>query len=421
MAPAPRIAQRAVSAQVERLGRSRERLESGSAMSARPDVVYVLPDKMGGVLSIVANLLRYRTPDEFTYRSILTRNELDHDTLASMPLCADQEARFDYALPIENLYAVVKRLSRVIGPGPGVLVCNDFVELLLLTVVDPGRTVVQILHGDYDYYYNLAAAHEPLVHAFVAYSRTVYEKLIDRLPHRRDTIFWLPYGIPIPASARQSSSGPLRLIFVGRLDEAKGVFKLPDIDRLLRDEGVPVTWTIVGNGPARETLRAAWPEAPHVRWTEAPTPGAVAALCAEHDVFVLPSHAEGLSVATVEAMSVGLVPVISDLPSMTELLDGGRTGVSAPVGDAALFARAIGALARDRDRLETMSRAARQLAIDRFDIRARAASYQQVYGRWRELYRPRPASPTRVYGSRLDQRWIPNAAVKLIRTRLRRA
>jgi glycosyltransferase involved in cell wall biosynthesis len=390
-------------------------------MTPAPDVVYVLPDKMGGVVTFVANLLQHRTPDEFTYRTVLTRNALDQDTLATMPLGADAEARFDYALPVENLYAVVKRLSRLIGPGSGVLVCNDFVELLLLTVVDPGRTVIQILHGDYDYYYDLAAVHEPLVHAFVAYSRTVYEKLIDRLPHRRDTILWLPYGIPTPSVMRQSSSGPLRLIFVGRLDEAKGILTLPDIDRLLREAGVPITWTIVGSGPARETLQSMWAKASHVRWTEAATPAAVAALCGEHDVFVLPSRAEGLSVAAVEAMSVGLVPVLSDLPSMVELLDGGRTGVSAPVGDSAAFATAIAALARDRSRLETMSCAARQLVIERFDIRARAASYQQLYARWRELCRPRPAAPTRVHGSRLDQPWIPNGVVKLIRSALRRS
>ena len=46
---------------------------------------------------------------------------------------------------------------------------------------------MQILHGDYDYYYNLATTHEPLV-AFVAYSRRVYDGLIARLPHG-DTIF----------------------------------------------------------------------------------------------------------------------------------------------------------------------------------------------------------------------------------------
>jgi glycosyltransferase involved in cell wall biosynthesis len=300
-------------------------------------------------------------------------------------------------------------------------VCNDFIEMLLVTLMDPGRTIVQILHGDYDYYYDLAAVHEPLVHAFVAYSRAVYDNLLKRLPHRRDTIFWLPYGIPIPQIVRHRSPGPLRLIFVGRLDEAKGVLSLPEIDRLLGHAAVPVTWTIVGSGPAGPALRSAWTDSSHVRFVDAATPAGVLALCADHDMFVLPSRAEGLSVATVEAMSAGLVPLVSDLPSMTELVDGERTGFRVPADSPRAFADIITAMSRDRDRLEQMSAAARQLVVDRFDVRARTAAYQSLFARWRELARPRPPAQVTSYGSRLDQRWMPNPLVRLVRTALRAA
>jgi Glycosyltransferase len=144
-------------------------------------------------------------------------------------------------------------------------------------------------------------------------------------------------------------------------------------------------------------------------------------LCAEHDVFVLPTHAEGLSVATVEAMSAGLVPVVSDLRCMEELVDHGRTGLRAPMRTPAAFADAIVTLARDRDLLEAISAAARQCAVDRFDVRTRAGAYQQIYSRWRELYRPRPVSVFPSFGSRLDQRWIPNSFVRLVRSALRAA
>jgi len=144
-------------------------------------------------------------------------------------------------------------------------------------------------------------------------------------------------------------------------------------------------------------------------------------LCADHDVFVLPSHAEGLSVATVEAMSVGLVPVVSDLPCMEELVEHGRTGLRAAVRTPQAFADAIAGLARDRDLLEAIGAAARQCAVDRFDVRARVGPYQQVYARWRELYRPRPASVSPSFGSRLDQPWIPNPVVRLVRTAIRAA
>jgi glycosyltransferase involved in cell wall biosynthesis len=390
-------------------------------VSAKPSVVYVLPDKMGGSSTIVANLLQHRTPDEFTYRAVLTNNTLDVETRLQRPLGADSETTFEYALPVENIYAVARRLQKSIGAGPGVLVCNDFVEMMLLTLMDPGRTVVQILHGDYDYYYDLASVHEPLVHAFVAYSRVVYERLVERLPHRRDTIFWLPYGIPLPESVRRASAGPLRLIFVGRLDGAKGVFLLPEIDRRLRDAGVSATWTIVGSGPAGTQLNAAWRDPGHVRFVESPTSVEVVRMCANHDVFVLPTRCEGLSVATVEAMGAGVVPVVSDLPGMVELAGGDRPGFRAATGDVRAFAEAIAGLARDRDRLEAMSAAARQTVVERFDIRQRASAYQMLFARWRDLHRPRPALPVTSYGSRLDQPWLPNPVVRLVRTAMRAA
>jgi glycosyltransferase involved in cell wall biosynthesis len=390
-------------------------------MSADPSVVYVLPDKMGGAMNIVANLLKYRTPDAFTYRVLLTHNRSHDETRFGERLAADAQAIVEYHLPLENMYAVARRLQHALGTGPGILVCNDFVEMLLVSLLDPGRTIVQILHGDYDYYYDLASAHEPLVHAFVAYSRAVYDTLVKRLPHRADTIFHLPYGIPLPDDVRHRADGALRLIFAGRLDEAKGVSDLPTIDRLLGEAGVPVTWTVIGSGPAGPALRAAWGVAPHVRWIPTANSAQVVALCAEHDVFVLPTHAEGLSVATVEAMSAGVVPVVSDLPCMEELVEDGRTGLRAPVRTPAAFADAIARLARDRDLLEGLSAAARQCAVDRFDVRARVGPYQQLYARWRELYRPRPASVSRSFGSRLDQPWMPNPLVRLVRTVIRSA
>src|SRR5262249_61526117 len=130
---------------------------------------------------------------------------------------------------------------------------------------------------------------------------------------------------------------------------------------------------------------------------------------------------EGLSVATIEAMSSGAVPVVSDLPAMAELADGGRTALRAAVGDARGFADAIACLSFDRDRLAAMRAAAQALVAERFDIRIRAAAYQDLFARWRELYRPRPLEPARTFGSRLDQRWMPNPVVRLVRSALRRA
>jgi glycosyltransferase involved in cell wall biosynthesis len=143
----------------------------------------------------------------------------------------------------------------------------------------------------------------------------------------------------------------------------------------------------------------------------------VLGLYADHDVFVLPTRAEGVPVALLEAMGAGLVPIVSDIESgVSEVIESGVTGYRPAVGDTASFAAAVAELERNRGRLETMSRTARQTVVERFDIRERVGQYQALFSRWRELYRPRPGIVRLHYGSRLDKAWLPNALVSAFRS-----
>lgn len=386
-----------------------------------PNLAYVLPDKLGGVVSIVANLLQHRRPDEFRHCAVLTHNHLDTDTRFNRPLAADRQIRFEQRLPIENLRSVMRRLAAAIPPGPGVLVSNDFLELAMLTRHDTGHTVFQLLHGDHDYYYDLAAKHEPVIDAYIAYSRAMYEKLLRLLPARRDTIFHLRYGIPLPEKVRSAKRGALRLLFAGRLEYGqKGIYDLPQIDARLLELGVEATWTVIGEGPHGDELKRRWPQTNRVNYLGQMTNAGVLDQCAAHDVFVLPTRAEGFPVALLEAMGAGLVPVVSNIETgVPEVVTSGETGFTPEVADIAGFAEAIAELDANRDRLETMSRAARQVVVEQFDIRERVADYQALFARYRELRRPRPAKIKLHYGSRLDNPLIPNAVVYPIRFGIR--
>lgn len=390
-------------------------------MSDRDSVVYVLPDKMGGSTNIIANLLRYRRPDAFRYDVVLTHNHLHWDTRYLRALPADSQTTVEYTLPIENLHAVMRRVARAVPAGGGVYVAGDLLDLAVASAYDFGRAVVYILHGDSEYYYDLAVRHEPIVHAFVAYSRRMYDELIARLPHRADTIFHLPYGIPLPSRIRRPAAGPLRVIYGGRFEQQqKGVFDLPAIDQALRAGGVTVQWSVAGMGPDEAELKQRWAFNPDVRWLGTLDNAALLEAFTEQDVFVLPTRFEGFPVALIEAMAAGLVPIVSDIPSgVPEIVDPGVNGERPPVGDVAAFAGAIARLDRERDRLETMSRAARDAAASRYDIHDRVAGYQALYARWRELYRPHGAGSHLTYGSRLDRPWIPNPLVRLVRTAIR--
>lgn len=395
--------------------------ESVVRTSECESVVYVLPDKMGGMMNIVANLLRHRAPDRLAHHVVLTHNHLHADTRFGGVLAADTQTLVEYTLPIENLHAVMRRVARAVPSGPGVLVAGDLLDLATASVHDFGRAVIYMLHGDIEYYYDLAVKHDASVHAFIAYSRRMYEELRDRLPHRAETIFYLPYGVPVPAETRQAWTGPLRILFAGRLEHGqKGIFDLPEIDARLRAQGVSVQWTIAGAGPDGREVRRRWDFNRDVHWLGALDHDDLQRTYLDHDVFVLPTRFEGFPVALVEAMGAALVPVVSDIASgVPEIVTGGTNGERLPIGDVAAFARAIARLNRERGRLEAMSVAARRTVIERFDIRDRAADYQVLYARWRDLYRPLAARRHLKYGSRLDQRWIPNPLVRLVRTAIR--
>lgn len=392
-------------------------------MTPHPSVVYLAPDKMGGIITVIANLLDQRGPDGLAAEVLLVHNHLSTDTRFAGRLHCDRQSTFEHSLPLENLRSVLRRMARAIPPGPGVIVAADLIDLAMLSVHDVGRAVVLILHGDTDYYYDLAAKHDAVVHAYVAASRRMYTRLLEILPHRASSIFHLPYGIPLPARVRARTPGPLRLIFAGRLEHGqKGVMDLPAIDAGLRARGVDRTWTIAGGGPDEARLRAAWAGAPGVTFAGTLAQDATVDLLADHDVFVLPTRNEGFPLALLETMGAGTVPVVSDIASgVPDLVTHGVSGLLPPVGDVDAFAAAIATLAADRPTLERMSAECRRVIETRFDIRDRAADYEALFARYADLYWPLSPQARLRYGSRLDHPWIPNLLVRGLRTAIRMA
>jgi glycosyltransferase involved in cell wall biosynthesis len=141
----------------------------------------------------------------------------------------------------------------------------------------------------------------------------------------------------------------------------------------------------------------------------------------EGDVFMLPTRAEGLPAALVEAMGAGLVPIVSDIRSgIPEIVQDGVTGLLARVDDVEGFAGAIERLQDSRDCLEKMSRAVRASVATRFDPASRTAAYQALFARWRELRRPRASHLPMPYCTRLDRPWLPNPVVRTVRAAIRR-
>jgi len=167
----------------------------------------------------------------------------------------------------------------------------------------------------------------------------------------------IPYGAPPPrASARaiRPPSAPIRLLYVGQLNQRKGISYL--FAAMRRLEGA-ASLTLIGPKPQvrcpaleRELERHTWLGVlPHER---------VLATMAEQDLFVFPSLFEGLALVILEAMAMGL-PVIGTVNSgAAEVVVDGREGFIVPIRDPTAIAERVARLGQDRERLDAMREAA---------------------------------------------------------------
>lgn len=81
----------------------------------------------------------------------------------------------------------------------------------------------------------------------------------------------------------------------------------------------------------------------------------------------------------IEAMAGGCVPVVSHIRGVTDtIVETGRNGFLFPIGNYTAAANAIQRLHADRDLLERMSIAGKDMVLNRFSIERMAARYYEV-------------------------------------------
>lgn len=143
---------------------------------------------------------------------------------------------------------------------------------------------------------------------------------------------------------------PLRVVFAGRLHQAKGVDRAVEAVLALRARGVQATLDVVGDGPLRSWVEdrcaADAPEA--IRLHGSLSRRHLEALLSASHVFLLPSTAEGFPKVVAEAMAFGCVPVTSGVGSLTQTL--GETGGAIVVPDDGSWTDALHGLVDDRRR-----------------------------------------------------------------------
>jgi glycosyltransferase involved in cell wall biosynthesis len=201
----------------------------------------------------------------------------------------------------------------------------------------------------------------------------------------RATVRTLPNAVrlhdPSPPSAPDA---PMRILFAGRIGARKGTFELLQAFARVAPKYPRATLVCAGDGEV-EKLRSLSAELNVADRVSCPgwlSPEAMQDELARATVFALPSHAEGVPMALLEAMSRSLPVLTTPVGGIPGVVENDRNGLLVPPGDVDAIERALTKLldsAQDRTRLGA---AARETIAQRFSITATIEQLAAIYRRF---------------------------------------
>jgi glycosyltransferase involved in cell wall biosynthesis len=194
-------------------------------------------------------------------------------------------------------------------------------------------------------------------------------------------ILYIPNGVDLGRFPfrRCSPSQGVRVGFLGRLAWQKGADVL---FKAIRQDHGQFRWLIVGDGEMRAEAERLARECPRVEYIPSLTPEQVVEFHRRIDLFVMPSRAEGMSNAVLEALASGTPTILGDNPANREFASAAEFAV---LGDAQSLLDRISRLAADPLRMTTLADSGRRLVERNFSLDRAIAAYAEL---WRGILQP---------------------------------
>jgi len=176
--------------------------------------------------------------------------------------------------------------------------------------------------------------------------------------------------------------GTKSITYLGRLTEAKGLSEIVETCRLLKGQGFKFKFVAYGTGQDQNEFirRMTLVLGDDFHYGGIVSgPEKIKALSAA-DIFLLPSRFEGLSLALLEAMAAGCVPVVSDRGSIPSVVEDGRNGFLIDPGDITqIVGRLKFLLSEGETGWNEYRRNARETVRTEFDLKNYVVKLKNIY------------------------------------------
>ncbi len=192
---------------------------------------------------------------------------------------------------------------------------------------------------------------------------------------------WYENIIPIERATLHVPDDAILVCFLANNRPFKGLKYLIEATHFLSKE-LPIHFLFVGSGyDSPEIVRSMEASPFHDRFHKAGyQKNSLPFLAACDGLISASTHGEGLSKSNVEAMSLGIAPIITDIGGNEGLLTNGESGWIIPIKDPHAIASALTEMATDKTERERRGRNAKEHIRTHFNIDQSVALFLEMYG-----------------------------------------
>lgn len=269
----------------------------------------------------------------------------------------------------ENELLMIKKMAQEITAMlPCVFITHGSIALhaaqLVKSLFPDKIQIVFVTHGDVTGTYEMICFWSDYLDKIICISEKIQRELLEKYGIRKKLLVYRPNPIRISevieeVERKENHDGTLRIGFAARLrKEQKRVHLLPQIIEECKKRNLNVEFNIAGEGDGTEELvdnisKHRLEHMVHMLgWIP---PVKMAKFWEEQDIYLNISDFEGMSLAMLEAMSCGAVPVVTDVSGVSDVIEDGKNGYVIPVDGWMESVDKFETLERDRELLQKAS------------------------------------------------------------------
>ncbi len=192
----------------------------------------------------------------------------------------------------------------------------------------------------------------------------------------------IPNGIdPVDFAPPEHPRNLPRVIFVGQFRPEKRIDILLQAWQQVQERHADAVLTLVGEQNRASYQQRAVQLGISPTFTSMIAPAQIPDQLRQHSIFVMPGTSEGMSNALLEAMAIGLAPVVSATPANCAVVQAGVNGLTYAVDSPSDLAAQLIRLLEDAALRKQLGAAARATVLQHYTLDRVATAYTDIYAK----------------------------------------